>query len=363
MNVPEPPSPARWRRVQQLFHAALERPDAERAAWLAGAEGDAALRAEVAALLAADAEPATLLDRAPAALAGLDAPAPGPPAAPADGATLGPYRVVRTLGQGGMGVVFLARDERTGDAVALKVLRPAVADALAQESARRRFLREVRVGERATHPALVPVLDSGESDGRLWLAMPYVDGETLRARLRREPRLPLAPAADVGRQLAEALAWLAERGVVHRDVKPDNVLLSADAGGALRVRLADFGVARALDLADADGRLTATGVLVGTVRYMSPEQIRGERVDAAADVFALGAVLYELLAGEPPFGGAERRALLRGAPDAAPDVRRARADVPADVAALIQRALAPAAAARPSAAAVATALAAASARV
>ena len=362
MSRSEQPSPSHWRQVQRLFHAALELPSAERGVWLAATEVDAATRAQIEAMLAADADPATLLDRAPAELLSAPAVAPAPTTAPdAQAAPIGPYRLVRTIGRGGMGVVHLATDERTGDAVAIKVLRPAVADALVASESRRRFLREIRVGQRLAHPGLVPVLDSGESEGRLWFAMPFVDGESLRERLKREQRLPIGVAAAIGRQLAEALAWLASLGVVHRDVKPDNVLLGREADGSVRARLADFGVARALDVADVDGRLTATGILLGTVRYMSPEQIRGEEVGAATDVYALAGVVHEMLAGEPPFRLSEQRALLRRTPGSPPtplpDVRRARPEVPDAVAELVRQGLAPEARDRPSASALAQVLA------
>ena len=331
MSRPEQPSPSDWREVQRLFHAALLLPSAERGTWLA-----------------ASADPATPLDRPPAA--------PDPQAA-----AIGPYRIVRTIGRGGMGVVHLATDERTGDAVAIKVLRPAVAEALVAAESRRRFLREIRVGLRLSHPGLVPVLDSGESDGRLWFTMPFIDGESLRERMKRDPRLPVGLAAAIGRQLAEALAWLASLGVVHRDVKPDNVLLAHASDGSVRARLADFGVAQALDAADVDGRLTAAGTLLGTVRYMSPEQLRGEQVDGAADVFSLAGVVHEMLAGEPPFRLSEQRALLRRAPGSAPvplpDVRRTRPEVPDAVAGALRQALAPDARDRPSASALAQLLA------
>lgn len=362
MSRPDPPSPARWREVQRLFDVALEQPSGARAAWLASSGADAALQDEVAALLAADAAPVTLLDHppGPSLVAPVAPVAPTPPADPlAAGGVVGPYRLLRTLGRGGMGVVHLARDTRTGDDVALKVLRPVVADALATVDARRRFLREIRLGEQVAHPALVPVLDAGEADGRLWFAMPYVPGETLGDRLRRAPRQPPGAVASVGAQVARALAWLAARGIVHRDVKPDNILLSIEAGGAVRARLADFGVARALDLADVDGRLTATGVLLGTVRYMSPEQVRGAPVGGAADVFALGAVLYEALAGEPALRGAAQRALLGHGPvahPAPPDVRRLRDDVPELLADALRRALAPDPRDRPTADALAATL-------
>jgi len=322
----------RWALVQQLFHEALAQPEPARAAWLAGL--DATLRADVEAMLAADASATSVLDRRPAELLG-NRPPVREQLAPDE--RVGPFRVVRLLGKGGMGVVYLAHDEGRDSDVAIKVLRPSVAAALAVADTRQRFLREIRVGSRVSHPNLVPVLESGESDGRLWFTMPFVDGPTLRERLHAERRLARADALRVGRQMADALAHLHAHGIVHRDVKPENVLVTADGAA----HLADFGVARALDLADMDGALTVPGAAIGTPRYMSPEQARGERVGTYTDVYALGGLLYEMLTGERPYRGAALRAVLTGRDTGpAPDVRALRPDVPDAVAQAMQRALA-----------------------
>jgi eukaryotic-like serine/threonine-protein kinase len=208
----------------------------------------------------------------------------------------GSYTIERELGRGGMARVFLARDLKHDRLIALKVLEPDLAVAVGSE----RFLREIRVAARLQHPHILTVHDSGElpGDGRvpalLWFTMPYVEGETLRERLNREGQLPLADAVAIARETADALAYAHEHGVVHRDIKPENLLLT---GGHAMV--ADFGVARAVG--DEAQQLTGTGLSVGTPAYMSPEQASAGHVDGRSDVYALGCVLYEMLAGEPPY--------------------------------------------------------------
>jgi TolB-like protein/Flp pilus assembly protein TadD len=211
------------------------------------------------------------------------------------------YTLERELGRGGMAVVYLARDLRHDRPVALKVLLPSLARSLGAE----RFLREIRTAARLQHPHVLSVHDSGETDGQLWFTMPYVDGETLRRRLEREGQLPLSDALRIAREVAGGLDFAHRHGVVHRDVKPENILLSD--GHAL---VADFGISRTLAGDEAGVGLTETGVSVGTPAYMSPEQATGQPVDARTDVYALGAVLYEMLAGEPPFTGPTPQAVI-----------------------------------------------------
>ena len=228
----------------------------------------------------------------------------GPEARP--GELVGSYRIVREVGRGGMAAVYLAEDPRHARQVALKVVYADVAAWVGGQ----RFLQEIQVAARLLHPHILPVFDSGEAAGRLWYAMPYVAGETLRHRLAREPQLPIAEAVGIAREVALALDYAHREGVIHRDIKPGNILL-AD-GQAL---VADFGIARALrpeptpDLrAEA---LTETGVALGTPAYMSPEQALGTaEVDARTDIYALGCVLYEMLAGEPPFSGPNAQAIM-----------------------------------------------------
>jgi serine/threonine protein kinase len=208
-------------------------------------------------------------------------------------ALAGRYEVERELGRGGMATVHLVRDVSNDRHVALKVLHPQLAFTLGAD----RFAREIRLAARLDHPNILRVLDSGDVGGQLWFAMPYVEGENLFDRLQRERQLPAAEALRIAIAVASALAYANEQGVVHRDIKPDNILLSGDD-----VLVADFGVARAVS--EMQSKLTATGMIVGTPTYMSPEQAAGElNLDGRSDIFALACVIYEMLAGEPPFKG------------------------------------------------------------
>ncbi|HEU5261101.1 MAG TPA: serine/threonine-protein kinase, partial [Gemmatimonadales bacterium] len=209
-------------------------------------------------------------------------------------ALAGRYTIERTLGRGGMATVYLARDLRHQRAVAVKVLRPDLFDS----SGRERFLREIEIAAGLQHPNILPLHDSGAADGLLYYVMPYVEGESLRDRLDRENQLPVDEALRIAREVAEALGYAHGHGIVHRDIKPANVLLSA--GHAL---VMDFGIAHAISEAGGP-QLTERGIAVGTPAYMSPEQASGrEAVDARSDLYALGCVVYEMLAGEPPFTG------------------------------------------------------------
>jgi serine/threonine-protein kinase len=241
------------------------------------------------------------------------------------------YELERELGRGGMATVYLARDLRHDRPVALKLMHPELGATVGPE----RFLREIRTMARLDHPHILPVLDSGEAAGQLWYAMPWVRGESLRDRLRREVQLPVATAVEFARQLASALDCAHHEGVVHRDLKPENILL-ADG----QVRIADFGVAKALSAA-GEGQLTETGIALGTPAYMSPEQATGGTVDARSDVYALGCVVYEMLVGEPPYTGPTAQAILmRRLTDPVPSVRRTREVIPETIEWAITRALA-----------------------
>jgi serine/threonine protein kinase len=242
------------------------------------------------------------------------------------------YVIERELGRGGMATVYLARDLKHGRDVALKVLHSELAASLGPE----RFQREIETVARLQHPHILTVHDSGEAAGQLWFTMPFVEGESLRDRLRREQQLPVEAALRIATDAARALQYAHEHGVIHRDIKPENLLLTKD-GSTL---VADFGIARALS--GGDDRLTETGISVGTPAYMSPEQAAGDRaLDARTDVYALGTVLYEMLAGEPPFTGTAQAVIAKRFSGEVPRVRRVRPSVPESVEQAVTRALAP----------------------
>jgi serine/threonine protein kinase/tetratricopeptide (TPR) repeat protein len=291
------PSQARWARVAELFDAALERPDQERSGWLAEAcTGDPSLREEVESLLAAHASSGPL-DRLPTPP---DHPARPIPALRArlEHALAAQYELGGVLGRGGMATVFQARERKHDRQVVLKVLKEDVAAAYGAE----RFLREVRIAARLTHPHILGLIDSGEADGLLYYVMPYLPGEMLDARLRRDGPLPAADAAVLLCDIADALAHAHRGGVVHRDLKPGNVL--AVGGHAF---LLDFGIAKLLDpLTGAAEALTGTGGAIGTPAYMAPEQLAGDpAMDHRVDLYAWGVLAYELLTGERPLGRSE----------------------------------------------------------
>jgi eukaryotic-like serine/threonine-protein kinase len=231
-----------------------------------------------------------------------------------------------------MATVYLARDLKHDRPVALKVLLPELAASLGPE----RFQREIRLAARLQHPHILTVHDSGETAGQLWFTMPYVEGESLRDRLRRERQISLEDALRIAREAAQALQYAHEHGVVHRDIKPENLLLTRDG----HTLVADFGIARALG---GDERLTQTGMSVGTPAYMSPEQASGDKgIDARSDVYSLACVLFEMLAGEPPYTGATaQQIIVKRFTDPVPSVRRVRPSVPVAVDQAVQRALAP----------------------
>ncbi len=232
------------------------------------------------------------------------------------------YEVERLVGEGGMATVFLAKDLRHGRRVAIKTLRAELAASIGAD----RFLREIRLAATLQHPNILGLYDSGDADGLLYYVMPYIEGESLRARLDREQQLPIPDAVRITREAAEALAYAHSQGVVHRDIKPENILLQN--GHAL---VADFGIARALDAAGE--KLTQTGMAVGTPHYMSPEQAMGaDGADGRSDIYSLGCVLYELLAGQPPFDGPNARAILaRHTMEQVPSLTVVRQSIPDEV--------------------------------
>jgi Tol biopolymer transport system component/tRNA A-37 threonylcarbamoyl transferase component Bud32 len=264
------------------------------------------------------------------------------------------YRIERELGQGGMATVFLADDLRHGRRVAIKLLHAELSAVLGPE----RFLAEIKTTAALQHPHILPLFDSGSADGLLYYVMPYVEGETLRHRLERERQLPVADAVRMASEVADALDYAHRHDVVHRDVKPENILLgypSRDRGssGAGHALVADFGIALAVQQAGGH-RLTQTGLSLGTPHYMAPEQATGERhVDARADVYALGAVTYEMLAGVPPFTGPTAQAIIAKVLTERPrPLRELRDTVPPHIAAAVHSALEKLPADRPADAAV-----------
>ena len=248
------------------------------------------------------------------------------------------YVLERELGRGGMATVYLAHDTKHDRKVALKVLHAQLGSIVGLE----RFHREIRLAARLQHPHILPVHDSGETAGHLWYTMPFVDGESLRDRLRRERQLPISDALQITREVADALGYAHSEGVVHRDIKPENILLSH--GHAL---VADFGVARALTSAGTEG-LTEAGVSVGTPAYMSPEQSLADPViDGRSDLYSLGCVLYEMLAGEAPYTGTSAQAIVaKRLREPVPHVRTVRETVPPSVDQALERVLAKTAADR-----------------
>jgi len=241
----------------------------------------------------------------------------------------GRYEIERELGQGGMALVFLARDLRHDRKVALKVLRPEISAEIGAE----RFLREIKMAAGLTHPHILPVYDSGEADGLLFYVMPNMEGRSLRERLDRQRQLPLDEALRVTREVAAALDYAHRQHVVHRDVKPENILLHEGAA-----MVADFGIGKALS---GNGSITQTGMALGTPAYMSPEQAGGESdIDGRSDLYSLGCVLYEMLSGEPPFTGPTAQAVIAKRFVAPIPKVRATRDVPETVDDAITRALA-----------------------
>jgi len=231
------------------------------------------------------------------------------------------YNVITSIGRGGNATLFGAFDQQ-GQKVAIKVLHPELAVSVAAD----RFLREIRYASQLDHPHIAPLLDSGETDYLLWFVMPFVAGETLRQALRRAGTLPIDRAVRVATEILDALGHAHEHGLAHRDIKPDNIVLSAPDGAAV---LVDFGIARAIASSGED-RVTRSGFVVGTEEYMSPEQAGGStEIDGRTDLYSLGVVLFEALAGRPPFSAASAAAVLdmqQHAP--APDLRKLRRDVP-----------------------------------
>ncbi len=241
------------------------------------------------------------------------------------------YAVHGELGRGSMSAVYLAHDHRHERPVAVKILRPELAATLAGE----RFAREILISAHLHHPHILTLLDSGVKQGMFYFVLPYVEGESLEERLARDGTLAIEEAVRIAREVADGLDHAHRRGVIHRDVKPSNILLTE--GHAM---ITDFGVARALGEATSSPA-TPLGQIIGTPSYLSPEQATGERADARADVYSLGCVLYEALVGSPPYTGSNPQEVLsRHLTDPVPSVREVRPEVPPALDRVIKRAMA-----------------------
>ncbi|MGI8844043.1 MAG: protein kinase domain-containing protein [Gemmatimonadaceae bacterium] len=241
------------------------------------------------------------------------------------------YRIERELGQGGMAPVYLAEDLKHKRQVAIKVLKPELAAVLGAE----RFVQEITTTAALQHPHILPLFDSGTADGFLYYVMPFIDGETLRAKLDRETQLSVDEAVKITTEVADALHYAHEHGVIHRDIKPENILL---ANG--RPMVADFGIALAVSAA-AGGRMTETGLSLGTPHYMSPEQATAEKeISARSDIYSLASVCYEMLAGQPPhLGGSAQQIIMKIITEQPLTVAQFRKTVPENVAAAVAKAL------------------------
>ncbi len=333
MTAPRIPplTPAGWEQVRTWFDHATALPPSERAAWIGSLAGPPHLLETLRQMVAADADGAGLLDAgvAPAAHLVLEPEAVLPP-----GTAVGAFDIIGELDRGGMGIVYAARDRHLDRAVALKFVRARVGS---DKSGAERVLAEAKAASALDHPNVATIYQVGESaDGRYFIAMPRYEGEALRARLARGP-LPLEGALAIARAVASGLAAAHRAGLVHRDVTAGNIFLTADGS----VKLLDFGIAALASAGDE------AGVGGGTLPYMSPEQLRGGAVDARADVWSLGVVLYRMLTGELPFAGATSAEILASIDDArrAP-VLAGRAGVPHWLVAVVKRALAKAPASR-----------------
>jgi eukaryotic-like serine/threonine-protein kinase len=293
----------RWKQIDEVFEAALERGPLERATFLSQAcAGDDGLRKQVESLLASEEQARSFIERPAVEIAAESL--SNQQTKSMKGRMVGPYKILQPLAAGGMGQIYLAKDTKLDRLMALKVF-PSY---LTQDGDRmRRFEQEARAVSALNHPGILTIYEVGHSESLHFIATEFIDGKTLRQHLIEE-RMDLREALDIGIQVASALAAAHEAGVVHRDIKPENIMRRRDG----YIKILDFGLAKLTQsqslpidpevstLADV---LTKTGVLVGTANYMSPEQARGLDIDGRSDIFSLGIVIYEMVAGHPPFGG------------------------------------------------------------
>jgi eukaryotic-like serine/threonine-protein kinase len=324
-------TPERWQQIKELFNQALDREAGEREAFLNEACNDEMLRQEVYSLLTAHEESDTLIDK-PAYKAAAELLASNN----ADivvGRVIGHYRVERELGQGGMGEVYLAEDTRLGRRVALKMLPIH----FTRDSERvRRFQQEARAASALNHPNIVTIHEIGEREGLRFIVTEYIEGETLRERME-QGRMRLVEVVEVGIQTASALMAAHEAGIAHRDIKPENIMLRSDG----YVKVVDFGLAKLTERQDGNGEVsTDSGVVIGTVRYMSPEQACGKKVDIRTDIFSFGVVLYEMVAGRVPFDGESNGDVIAGIlRREAPPLSTFSPDLPVEMEKIIKRAI------------------------
>ena len=317
----------RWRRIEELLALALDREPNTRARFLdAACAGDSDLRREVGSLLEAH-ERSGPLDRLAPEVASITAELRGA-AAMLAGRTIGPYQVLEPVGDGGMGVIYRALDTRLGRTIALKFLKPRLD---ADVSAAERFRLEARAAGALEHPNICTIHDIGETDdGRLYLAMPLYDGETLEQRIARGP-LAVAEATDIAVQMLRGLAKAHARGIIHRDIKPANVFVTADGV----VKLLDFGIAKLADVSLTGPKAKP----LGTVAYMSPEQADAGPVDHRTDLWSLGAVLYEMLSGRRPYARGVPAPRADGQSPLPPSLVAQRPDVPPALEQVVLKAL------------------------
>jgi serine/threonine protein kinase/tetratricopeptide (TPR) repeat protein len=330
--------PERYRQIEGLYHEALEREPEERAAFLAQAcEGDEELHQEVESLLGYDERAEHFIERPPDDVAA--AMLAGEQKQSMLGRTLGHYHIVSPLGAGGMGEVYLAEDTRLDRKVAIKFLP---AESTADEQAKKRLIREAQAAARLDHPNICSIHEVGEEDGCSFIVMQYVEGETLAAELRRKA-MELAEVVNIASQVGDALAEAHLRGIIHRDIKPGNIMITARR----QAKLMDFGLARTVaqrspteSEAETASLLTEPGTIIGTMPYMSPEQVRGGSLDARSDIFSFGAVLYEMISGRQPFAAesaaATYSAILTLEP---PPLARYAAAVPAEMQRIVRKCL------------------------